>query len=103
MMAARTFLWIFGVCWLACSVDGAEPTGLSFRLSFDKQTLTADFAAGQQYTMLVYLYPIGDEAVFNHIHVGAGTATEAMWRAGAPAGAARPTPALVLNQAYALR
>jgi len=40
--------------------------------------------AGPQYTMLVYLYPIGDEAVFNHIHVGAGTAREAMWRAGAP-------------------
>lgn len=84
-----------------------------FRLSFDNQTLTADFAAGErrplpqtavkdfrftegvrgkglvlqpgpQYTMLVYLYPIGDEAVFNHIHVGAGTPSEATWRAGAP-------------------
>jgi hypothetical protein len=40
--------------------------------------------AGPQYTMLVYLYPIGDKAVFNHIHVGAGTAAEATWRAGAP-------------------
>jgi hypothetical protein len=40
--------------------------------------------AGPQYTMLVYLYPIGDEAVFNHIHVGAGTAAEATSRAGAP-------------------
>lgn len=41
-------------------------------------------SAGSQYTMLVYLYPIGDEAVFNYIRVGQGTSTAATWRAGAP-------------------
>ena len=34
--------------------------------------------------MLLYLYPIGDEAVFTYIQVGAGTPSEATWRAGAP-------------------
>ena len=156
MMARRDVLWILVFSWFVRSASCAEPPGLLFRLSFDRQTATADFAAGQrgpqsqtadrdfrftegvkgkglllqpgqqcayalaknldtsqgtfscwvkpltweghskkfrhtlvvtagpQYTMLVYLYPIGDEAVFNHIHVGAGTAAEAMWRAGAP-------------------
>lgn len=41
-------------------------------------------SAGPQYTLLVYLYPIGDEAVFNYINVGSGTPTEATWRAGGP-------------------
>jgi hypothetical protein len=40
--------------------------------------------AGPQYTMLVYLYPIGDEAVLNYIHIGSGPASEATWTAGAP-------------------
>ncbi len=156
VMTGRILLATLGLCWIAGLADGAEPPGLLFRLSFDKQTVTADFAAGQghpqsqttakdfrftdgvkgkglvlrpdqrcvyplaknldtsqgtfscwvkplnweghgkkfrhtlvvtagpQYTMLVYLYPIGDEAVFSHIHVGAGTAAEATWRAGAP-------------------
>jgi len=39
---------------------------------------------GPELTMLVYLYPIGDEAVFNYIRVGAGTPQDATWRAGAP-------------------
>jgi len=47
MRAARNFLWILVFSWLACSADCAEPPGLLFRLSFDNQTLTADFAAGQ--------------------------------------------------------
>ena len=155
-MAVRSILSILVLCCLARSADCAEPPGLLFRLSFDRQTVTADFAAGQrrpqsqtavkdfrftegvrgkglvlqpgqqyayaladnldtsqgtfscwvkplnwegrskkfrhtlvvtagpQYTMLVYLYPIGDEAVFNYIHVGAETPAEAMLRAGAP-------------------
>lgn len=36
------------------------------------------------HVMLLYLYPIGDEAVFNYIRVGAGTPENATWRAGAP-------------------
>jgi hypothetical protein len=35
-------------------------------------------------SLLLYLYPIGDEAVFNYIRVGAGTPQDATWRAGAP-------------------
>ena len=141
---------------LTCPAVGGEPPGLLFHLSFDRQTVTADFAvgegrassianppgwkfvpgvkglgvviqpdqrctfplaknfdsrqgtfscwvkplnwdghskkfrhllvasAGPQYTLLVYLYPIGDEAVFNYIHIDAGTPAEATWRAGGP-------------------
>lgn len=36
------------------------------------------------YTMLFYLYPVGDEAIFNYIRVGANTPQDATWRAGAP-------------------
>ncbi|MBI2299722.1 MAG: LamG domain-containing protein [Armatimonadetes bacterium] len=36
------------------------------------------------YTMLLYLYPIGDEAVFNYISVNPKTPAEAVWRAGSP-------------------
>jgi len=39
---------------------------------------------GPAYTMLGYLYPIGDEAVFNYIRVGANTPADATWRAGCP-------------------
>jgi hypothetical protein len=39
---------------------------------------------GPSYTMLGYLYPIGDEAVFNYIRVGANTPDDATWRAGCP-------------------
>ena len=39
---------------------------------------------GPELTMLVYLYPIGDEAVFSYIRVGARTPQDATWRAGAP-------------------
>jgi hypothetical protein len=155
-MSLRNFLLILVSCWLARSAECAELPGLLFHLSFDKQTLTADFAvgekrpqsqtatecfrftegirgtglvlqpgqryvhalaknldtrqgtfscwvkplnwdghgkkfrhalvvtAGPQYTMLLYLYPIGDEAVFTHIHVGAGIPSAAVSRAGAP-------------------
>ena len=34
--------------------------------------------------MLLYLYPIGDEAVMNYIRVGANTPDDATWRAGCP-------------------
>ena len=40
--------------------------------------------AGPTYRQLVYLYPVGDEAVFNYIQVNAGTPEEATWRGGAP-------------------
>lgn len=40
--------------------------------------------AGPQYTMLVYLYGIADDAVFNYIHLYPKTPNEATWRAGAP-------------------
>ncbi len=36
------------------------------------------------YRMLLYLYPIGDEAVINYIQINAKTPEEATWRAGAP-------------------
>ncbi|NUQ00028.1 MAG: LamG domain-containing protein [Armatimonadetes bacterium] len=36
------------------------------------------------YTMMVYLYPIGDEAVFNYLSLDSGQPTAATWRAGAP-------------------
>ena len=36
------------------------------------------------YRMLLYLYPIGDEAVFNYIQVNARKLDEAIWRAGTP-------------------
>jgi hypothetical protein len=39
---------------------------------------------GNEYTMLVYLYPVGDEAVLSYIHVASQTGPEATWRAGAP-------------------
>ncbi len=140
---------------LAALPAGAGPAGLTFHASFDKQTATAEVAAGSgkstlqedlgfhsapgvkgtgmllqkgercsypiagnfdtsqgtfscwvkpvnwdghskkfrhvlvatpspQYTMLVYLYPVGDEAVFNYIHLNHKTPQEATWRAGAP-------------------
>ena len=141
---------------LAVSVASAQPSGLLFHASFDKQTSTADYAAGDpksslqsdllgfhaapgvkgtgmllqpgerctyqiagnldtsqgtfscwvkplnweghskkfrhilavtdgpQYRMMVYLYCVGDEAVFNYIQVNAKTPNEATWRAGAP-------------------
>jgi hypothetical protein len=40
--------------------------------------------AGPQYTMLLYLYPIGDEAVFNYIRLNPRTPNDATRRAGAP-------------------
>ncbi|MBT3380344.1 MAG: LamG domain-containing protein [Lentisphaerae bacterium] len=36
------------------------------------------------YVMLLYLYPIGDEAVFNYIRVNGKKPNEATWRAGTP-------------------
>ena len=36
------------------------------------------------HVMLLYLYPIGDEAVVNYIRVNAKTPEDATWRAGAP-------------------
>ncbi len=36
------------------------------------------------YTMLVYLYPVGDEAVFNYIRVGTSAQDSATWRTGGP-------------------
>ncbi|NLC58901.1 MAG: LamG domain-containing protein, partial [Armatimonadetes bacterium] len=36
------------------------------------------------YVMLLYLYPIGDEAVIQYINLNAGTPEEATWSAGAP-------------------
>lgn len=47
VMTGRILLATLGLCWIAGLADGAEPPGLLFRLSFDKQTVTADFAAGQ--------------------------------------------------------
>ncbi|OGV78942.1 MAG: hypothetical protein A3K19_24020 [Lentisphaerae bacterium RIFOXYB12_FULL_65_16] len=47
-----------------------------------RHILVADPAPG--YTMLLYLYPIGDEAVMNYIRVGANTPDDATWRAGCP-------------------
>ncbi|HUS80241.1 MAG TPA: LamG domain-containing protein, partial [Armatimonadota bacterium] len=38
----------------------------------------------ENYRMLLYLYPIGDEAVINYIQVNPKTPEEAIWRAGAP-------------------
>lgn len=37
-----------------------------------------------EYRMLLYLYPIGDEAVVNYIQVNPKTPEDATWRAGAP-------------------
>ena len=37
-----------------------------------------------QYTMLAYLYPVGDRNVANYIRVNAKTPDDATWRAGAP-------------------
>jgi len=37
-----------------------------------------------KYVMLLYLYPIGDEAVVNYIRLNAKTPEDATWRAGAP-------------------
>jgi len=47
VMTGRILLATLGLCWIAGLADCAEPPGLLFRLSFDKQTVTADFAAGQ--------------------------------------------------------
>ena len=42
-------------------------------------------ATGQpSYVMLLYLYPIGDVAVLNYVHLNDKTPQEATWRAGAP-------------------
>ena len=47
VMTGRILLATLGLCWIAGLADCAEPPGLLFRLSFDKQTVTADVAAGQ--------------------------------------------------------
>ena len=62
-------------CWL-------KPLNWEGRSKKFRHTLVV--TAGPHYTMLVYLYPIGDEAVFQYIHVGAGTPSEATWKAESP-------------------